>query len=144
MVRVFDGLFGPEDIQCVLESVHHKPVPGLRIVPVHILRLVEDRLNAADPGSQWEVCGPKAAIQETTPGMYEHVDGSYAGGTHSLVVYLTTPESGGHTQFPRGSSVSPVAGRACLFGVDDLHSAGAAIGRKLVFSLEVHCGARSF
>ena len=136
-MRVIDDfLTGPEcaDLIRVLSSIESDGplVPA----PTAVFDMLADRLSR-DIGHAYAWCGPLMTFNDTTAGMHEHRDEPYMGGDYTLLVYLTSPE-GGETVFDDGE-VAPVAGRAVLFGIRDLHSARAVrSGTKLVAAIE--CG----
>jgi hypothetical protein len=102
--------------------------------PIEVFDLLATRLSVMT-GEEYAWCGPRMTFNDTTAGMHEHRDEPYMGGDHTLLVYLTSPE-GGETVFDDGE-VAPVAGRAVIFGIRDMHS-GRAVqsGTKLVAAIE--------
>jgi hypothetical protein len=102
--------------------------------PADVFDMLTTRLSVM-AGEEYAWCGPMMTFNDTTAGMHEHRDEPYMGGDHTLLVYLTSPE-GGETVFDDGE-VAPVAGRAVLFDIMDLHSGRAArSGTKVVAAIE--------
>jgi hypothetical protein len=137
-IDILDEFLSVEDCD-TLKAWLGKPAPGLRCVPLCAMDFVVERLEKAT-GSTWYAHGPSVSFQDTTMGMHEHRDGSYMGGTFTLLMYMSTPLSGGTTRFTECDppvQVVPILGRAVLFDIDELHVADVAQGCKLVFALEV-------
>jgi 2OG-Fe(II) oxygenase superfamily len=135
-MRVIDELFTVSECEDLIHRLSGYLDGPLIPAPTDVFELLADRLSAAT-GDAYAWYGPMLTFNDTTAGMHEHRDEPYMGGDHTLLVYLTSPE-GGETIFEDGE-VSPVAGRAVLFGIRDLHSARAVrSGTKLVAAME--CG----
>lgn len=133
---VFEGFLTEYEVQSLLQENYGKGplVDG----PEHVFRFISNRLSDRTL-RRWEYCGPKLTFHDTSAGMHEHRDGAYMGGDYTLIVYLSTPESGGETVFKNGTVV-PVAGRAALFGINDLHYGNPSVGKKQVIAIEVRMG----
>lgn len=65
--------------------------------------------------------GSKVTLGINDSGMHEHKDASLQGGSHSLLIYLSTPESG-ETVF-ESNKILVKKNRAILFSVEKLHHA---------------------
>lgn len=132
-LTVFDNFLTEAEVQILLTTdISEGPlIQG----PRHVFSLLSERLSVVT-GHRWTACGPKLTFHDTQKGIHEHRDGAYMGGDFTLIVYLTTPESGGETVFTNGV-VRPVAGRAALFGINDLHYGNASVGSKMVIAMEV-------
>jgi hypothetical protein len=136
-MKVFDGFLTQD--QCtdlILRLSAISSGSPLVPAPIEVFDMLSTRLSVMS-GEEYMWCGPLMTFNDTTAGMHEHRDEPYMGGDCTLLVYLTSPE-GGETVFDAGE-VSPIAGRAVLFGIRDLHRARAVrSGTKLVAAME--CG----
>ena len=136
-MKVLDDFLTIGECGDLIQRLSAIPSDGPLIpAPIEVFYLLADRLSEVT-GDAYAWCGPMMTFNDTTSGMHEHGDEPYMGGDYTLLVYLTSPE-GGETVFDDGE-VAPVAGRAVLFGIRDMHS-GRAVrsGKKLVAAME--CG----
>jgi hypothetical protein len=138
-MRVLDGFLTRQESQDLIRVLSAIDSDGpLVAAPSAVFDLLAARL-AVMTGTPCAWCGPLLTFNDTSAGMHEHRDEPYMGGECTLLVYLTSPE-GGETVFEDGE-VAPVAGRAVLFGIRDLHSARAVTsGQKLVLAMECTAG----
>lgn len=136
-MKVLDGFLTTDECEDLIQRLSAIPEKGPLIqAPIEVFDMLADRLSEVT-GDAYAWHGPLLTFNDTTAGMHEHRDEPYMGGDFTLLVYLTSAE-GGETVFEDGD-VSPVAGRAVLFGIRDLHSARAVTsGTKLVAAME--CG----
>lgn len=136
-MKVLDDFLTTDECEYLIHKLSATPGEGPLIpAPTEVFDLLADRLSEVT-GDAYEWFGPLMTFNDTTAGMHEHRDEPYMGGDFTLLVYLTSAE-GGETVF-EDSEVAPVAGRAVVFGIRDLHSARAVTsGTKLVAAIE--CG----
>lgn len=90
----------------------------------------------------WSPVGNMVTVGNSLKGMHTHKDEGYQGGTHSLLIYLTDVERGGETIFSLVGrdilTVTPKAGRVCIFPVSMTHRANPVIaGEKYLVACEV-------
>ena len=134
---VLDNTMQLADCDALLKGA--PPTTGLHAWPDawRVFQKIVDCL----PGNlgNWKLAGDKVSCIRSNAGMFWHRDNSLQGGTHSLLVYLTTPTKGGETVFET-MSISPVRGRAVLFSVHALHMAApvpVSHGLKLAVAVEI-------
>lgn len=138
-VEVFDAFTTAAEtaeLRAQLERVPRDSGPLIR-APKVVFDFVAARLSESGRG-EWAACGPLLTFHDTSAGMHQHRDEPYMGGDMTLLLYLTTPERGGETCVG-GERVPPVAGRAVLFGISDLHHGEPVSGdvRKVVLAVEM-------
>lgn len=138
-VSIFDEFATPHEIAEILAKLEATPRPNGPLVPApqEVFDFLAARLSERD-GRGWTACGPQLTFNDTSSGIHQHRDEPYMGGDMTLLLYLTTPDEGGHTCVG-GERVAPVSGRAVLFGISDLHHGEPVIGntRKVVVGVEV-------
>lgn len=136
-MKVLDGFLTIGECEDLIQRLSTVPADGPLIpAPIAVFDMLAARLSVM-AGEEYVWRGPMMTFNDTTAGMHEHRDEPYMGGDYTLLVYLTSPE-GGETVFDDGE-VAPVAGRAVVFGIRDIHSGRAVTsGTKLVAAME--CG----
>ena len=124
----------------IVDSNHHVWLADADNETQHFLELLKDKLAFL---LDFVPVGNKVTLGRYNVGQYlhKHVDGSYQGGTHSLLIYLNTPEGGGETMFDDGTCISPVQGTMIIFGIHELHEALVVTkGHKYILGCEVTIG----
>ena len=138
-VSIFDAFATPDETMLVLRKLDATPRPNGPLVPAprEVFDFLAARLSERD-GRGYISCGPLLTFNDTSSGIHPHRDEPYMGGDMTLLLYLTTPDEGGHTCVG-GDRVAPVSGRAVLFGISDLHHGEPVSGatRKVVVGVEM-------
>lgn len=138
-IKVFDTFTNPAETAAIRAQLEQVPREGGPLIPApqSVFAFLAARLSGLEK-SKWAACAPLLSFHDTSAGMHQHRDEPYMGGDMTLLLYLTTPSHGGHTCVG-GERVAPVAGRAVLFGISDLHHGEPVSGdvRKVVLAVEM-------